>query len=158
MAADMSRIFRRYVERVYRDKALFESLLPKQYVKLTELIGKSNPHVELVSGDKHYFSVEELKTLYDMLPWYLRSFTLLPWVFSYTTSNFTPRYTLLNPDKWSPRILGYVLYSDVSRKVTQLKSTEFERLLSRFKTLIIVILNVELTSGGEEEGIRGYEA
>jgi uncharacterized protein (UPF0216 family) len=144
MASELERALRRYVERVYRDKRFFETLLPKRYVKLSEIVGVEKPYVELISGDKHYFSVDEVRRLYNLLPWYLRSFTVLPWLFRYESTGFTPEYVLLNDDPWTPRILNYLLRGDITGRVTRIKSAEFEKLLSQFKTLIIVILNIEV--------------
>jgi uncharacterized protein (UPF0216 family) len=158
MSSELERALRRYVERVYMDKRFFESLLPKRYVKLVDIVNSDRPYVELLSGEKHYFNIEEVRDLYRSLPWYLRSFALLPWVFTYNSRSFTPEYVLLNNDPWTPRILNFILNGSIAKTVTRVKSSDFQKLLSRFKTLIIVVLNIEVLGGGEGEGFSEYEA
>ncbi|ABM79910.1 DUF61 family protein [Hyperthermus butylicus] len=145
----VSRIFRSYVTRVYADKRFFEEILPREYKELPRLLEEDEPSVELISGSRHYFDKRELLELSNSLPWYLRGFTKLPWIFTYARQGFVGIYKLINSDPWSGRIIAYLIRGDYSKPMLEVREVEFQRLLSRFKTLIIVTLQINIMEGGE---------
>lgn len=139
-----SRAFEYLYRRIYMEKRIFQGYRPGEYRKLEELLAEEEPAVRLVSGQLHRFRREELSKLNDALPWFLRGFVRLPFFFTYRRIGYRGVYRLAGPDRWAARILSYVLDSDFSREKWELTPTEMKKLISKFKSLVIISLDVDL--------------
>ncbi len=139
-----SRLLEFIYKKIYADKKLFESLRPAEYRRLIELIDDPVPGVKLVSGDFHRFNIDELRKLYNKLPWYLRGLVLLPFVFVYRKENYYAYYKLITPSKWTKRVIGYILSGDYTKEVNELKPSEMMMLLREFKTLTIILIEINV--------------
>jgi uncharacterized protein (UPF0216 family) len=139
-----SRLLEFIYKKVYADKKLFESLRPAEYKRLTELIDDPVPGVKLVSGDFHKFNIDELRKLHNRLPWYLRGLVLLPFVFVYKRENYYAYYKLITPSRWTKRVISYILNGDYTKEVNELKPNEMMKLLREFKTLTIILIEVNV--------------
>lgn len=142
------RLRRMLMKKLYEDKRRFEQVLPREYKRLSELLEDPSPGVYLVSGDWHGFDESELKHLAEELPWYLHGLVKLPWVFSYRRLGFKSSYRLVGPDKWAARALHYLYEGSISGELWELDSWRFPRLLRSYKSLIFVVLNIELGAEG----------
>ncbi len=139
-----SRLLEFIYKKIYADKKLFESLRPAEYRRLVELIDDPVPGVKLVSGDFHRFNIDELRKLYNKLPWYLRGLVLLPFVFVYRKEDYYAYYKLITPSKWTKRVIGYILSGDYTKEVNELKPSEMMMLLREFKTLTIILIEINV--------------
>jgi uncharacterized protein (UPF0216 family) len=128
--------------RLYMEKKAFEVYRPAEYRRLVDLLECDRPGVMLLSGQYHEFRKEELVRLSDDIPWFLRSFTRLPFFFIYRRISGIGVYRLAGPDRWAARVLHQLLHGDFSGEIWELSSSDMRRLLSRYKSLIIISLDV----------------
>lgn len=139
-----SRALEYLYRRMYMEKRVFQGYRPGEYRRLEELLAESEPAIRLVSGQLHRFRREELARLNDVLPWFLRGFARLPLFFTYKRIGYRGVYRLAGPDRWAARIVNYILHSDFSREKWELTPSEMKLLLSKFKSLIIISLDINL--------------
>jgi hypothetical protein len=139
------RLRRLLLRRLYEEKIKFEQMIPSEYRRLDELLEDPDPGVRLVSGEWYRFSNDDLKRLADDLPWYLRGLVKLPWVFRYQRTGFRSIYRLVGPDRWAARALHYLYEGDIGGELWEVEAWRFTRLLRRYKSLILVVLNIELS-------------
>jgi len=135
------------LKKLYNEKKRFEQMVPSEYKSLRELMEEVIPSVRLVSGDFHVFDRRELEQLADDIPWYLHGLVRLPWVFSYRRLGFKHVYKLEAPGRWAARALNYILEGDVGGEVWEVDAWRFPRLLRRYKSLILVILRIDIPGG-----------
>ncbi len=141
---DSGRLKRAIIRKVYGDKAAFERSMPAEYRRLNELIEDPQPCVRLRSGSSYCFRADELKKLLINTPWFLHSFIKLPWVFNYRRLGYVAVYRLVGPDRWAARTLNLLLEGDLGGEKWEVRPGEFYRLLRDYKSLIIVVLSVDL--------------
>ena len=146
------RAFQRIYQRVVRDRAFFEGVLPLEYRSLSELLAQPRPGVRLASGAFHDMDPDELRLLASTLPWYVHRLVRLPWVFTYRREHWGGRYYLRNPDPWAARALGYLLNGSLAVERRSVGVDEMGRLLRSFKTLIIVTIEVAVTGAKAAPG------
>ena len=139
-----SRAFEYLYRRIYMEKRIFQGYRPSEYRRLEDLLAESEPAVRLVSGQLHRFRSEELLKLNDMLPWFLRGFARLPFFFTYRRAGYRGVYKLAGPDRWAARILSYVLDLDFSKEKWELTPAEMKALIAKFKSLVIISLDIDL--------------
>ncbi|GEM_PF-3421643 len=142
------RLRRLLAKKLYEEKKRFEMMVPAEYRTLRELLEEEVPSVRLVSGDYHVFDRRDLEALASDLPWYIRGFIRLPWLFSYRRAGFKQVYRLEAPGRWVARALNYIFEGDIGGELWEVDAWRFPRLLRRYKSLILVILHIDAT--GEE--------
>jgi len=144
MAYIGERLHRYIYHKAYKDKQFFESHRPAEYKSLAQLVSEENPGIRLVSGQYHVFDKSEIELLSSVLPWYMRNLVKLPFFFVYMRIGHMGYYKLAGPDRWAARALGYILEEDIAKEKWELSGSEMRRLLSPFKTLIIVSLSISV--------------
>ncbi len=154
MSAD--KIWRIIYTKVYREEQFFKNNTPREYRSLRELLESPNPGVYLVSGIFHSFDKDELERMARILPWYIHRLVKFPWVFLYKRSGTTRHFELVKPDTWAARALHYILRGSLAGELWEIRDIEMHKLLSLFKTLIMVsiVYNLNGESGASEPWIR----
>ena len=152
MEGPSDRVFRRIYQRVVRDRAFFESVIPLEYRSLHSMLGDPQPRVRLASGAYHYFDPDEVRLLASSLPWYTHRLVRLPWLFTYRREAWGGRYYLRGPDSWAARALSHLLGGSIAEERWVLSADEMLKLLRGFKSLIMVFIELELEVGSKVGG------
>ncbi|KSW11770.1 hypothetical protein CF15_02885 [Pyrodictium occultum] len=141
-AAD--KLYLHLYRRIHMDKQFFSSIRPVEYKPLSVLLEEEKPSVRLASGSRHVLDRDDLERLRQRLPWYMHSLVKLPFYFIYSRVGEVGQYRLAGPDKWAAKALGLLLAGDITVEKWRLTRSEMARLLSSFKTLIIVSLSISV--------------
>ncbi len=153
----LDKTFQRIYQKVVRDKVFFESIIPSEYKPLSQLLEETTPFVRLYSGDKHYFEKTELELLANILPWYTHRLVHLPWVFAYRRTAWGGRFYVHGTGgivSWTRRALGYILNGSLAIERESLNVDEMKKLLTLFKSLIIVTVEAGIGVAAGEEYAR----
>ncbi len=152
----VEKIWRIIYTKVYREEQFFKNNTPREYKSLRELLESPNPGIYLVSGIFHSFDKNELDRMARMLPWYVHRLVKFPWVFLYRRSNVTRYFELVRPDAWAARALHYILRGSLAGELWEIRDIEMHKLLSLFKTLIMVsiVYNIKGKGGANEPWTR----
>ncbi len=141
------KIWRIIYTKIYREEQFFKETMPREYKSLYELRNSINPGVFLSSGVFHSFDKDDVNRASSIIPWYIHRLVKFPWVFRYRRSGDTRYFELVKPDRWAARALHYVLRGSLTGELWEIRDVELQRLLSLFKTLIIVSLVYNLNPG-----------
>ena len=129
---------RRSIEKRYREELRrLSSYWPAEEVTLEDL-ARGRQWVTLQSGERHFFSGEEVEKLLSRVPFYFHRHMRVPVRLRYVRDRSGGRYVVLG-DAWQRRLVEILLRGEYSFEgLSVLSVSDFMRLVGEYRSLVFV--------------------